>query len=74
MQSRVNVKLTFDVTTPEGKAFHKTVLDYSDLPYPMLLQIENACLDALKALNVVAAKEIEAAAASGNKWWEKKSG
>jgi hypothetical protein len=53
MQQRVNLKITFDVTTPEGQSWHKTTVEYADLPVPMLMDIEDAALDTLKRLNVL---------------------
>jgi len=54
-QARVNLRIVFDATTPEGQPWHKTTIEYSDLPTEVLGQIEMAGLEALRGLTVAGA-------------------
>ena len=51
MQERVNVKITFTVTTPDGDPFTNAVLEYSDLKYSDLVAMEKIGVAALNELN-----------------------
>ena len=54
-QARVNLRIVFDATTPEGQPWHKTTIEYVDLPTEVLTQIELAALEALRGLTVAGA-------------------
>jgi hypothetical protein len=59
MQERLNAKITLELTTPEGKAWHKTELTYVDLPIVMAVQIEQVGAKAIGELVALGVQSIE---------------
>jgi hypothetical protein len=50
MQQRLNVKITFDITTPDGQPWHKTEITYSDMPIENVIGLEKVGIEALATL------------------------
>lgn len=53
VSDRVNVSFTFEVTNPDGTPYHKTQLQYTGIPYPVLVQMEKILTGALGELNKI---------------------
>jgi len=51
MQERLNVKISVEITTPDGAPFNNNVVEYFDMPYEHVLVLERMLIDALKGLN-----------------------
>lgn len=52
-QTKVNVSFKFEVTNPDGSPYHSTVLNYADLPYAVLVQMEKILVAALAEANKI---------------------
>ena len=53
MQERLNVTIMFEASTPEGNPWHRTVLEYFDVPYATFVALEKVGVGALAELNKI---------------------